>query len=87
MTNHFFPKLITNFSITRIGDTIYCSEKSRSVPAFEQLNNYIDYSKMAMPTSNYWNVVYGTDSGESSPGQKENADYECFMQKYDMVDE
>ncbi|MCI1997004.1 hypothetical protein [Clostridium luticellarii] len=51
------------------------------------MNNYIDYSKMAMPTSNYWNVVYGTDSGESSPGQKENADYECFMQKYDMVDE
>ncbi|MBP1865461.1 hypothetical protein BD780_001997 [Clostridium tetanomorphum] len=27
---------------------------------FEQLNNYINYCEMLMPTSNYWNVIHGT---------------------------
>ena len=32
--------------------------------AVNQLNNFINYSEMLMPTSNYWNVASGTAPGE-----------------------
>ena len=34
--------------------------------AVNQLNNFINYSEMLMPTSNYWNVIHGTVPGEVS---------------------
>ena len=31
---------------------------------FDQLNNFINSSEMAIPSSHYWNVSYGTEPGE-----------------------
>jgi multimeric flavodoxin WrbA len=39
--------------------------RSGGLPAFEQLNNYLCYSEMLIPTSNYWNVIHGLMPGEA----------------------
>lgn len=48
----------------KIGASVVAVRRSGGVPVFDQLNNYINYSEMIMPTSNYWNVAYGTSPGE-----------------------
>lgn len=48
----------------KIGASVVAVRRSGGVPTFEQLNNYINYSEMLMPTSNYWNVIHGTAPGE-----------------------
>lgn len=49
----------------KVGASVVADRRSGGVPVFDQLNNYINYSEMVMPTSNYWNVVYGTAPGEA----------------------
>jgi multimeric flavodoxin WrbA len=49
----------------KVGASVVADRRSGGVPVFDQLNNYINYSEMVMPTSNYWNVVYGTKPGEA----------------------
>lgn len=48
----------------KVGASVVAVRRSGGVPVFDQLNNYINYSEMLMPTSNYWNVAYGTAPGE-----------------------
>ena len=48
----------------KIGTSVVAVRRSGGIPVFDQLNNYINYSEMIMPTSNYWNVAYGTAPGE-----------------------
>lgn len=48
----------------KIGASVVAVRRSGGIPVFDQLNNYINYSEMIMPTSNYWNVAYGTEPGE-----------------------
>ncbi|WP_042277383.1 flavodoxin family protein [[Clostridium] dakarense] len=48
----------------KIGASVVAVRRSGGIPVFDQLNNYINYSEMIMPTSNYWNVAYGTTPGE-----------------------
>lgn len=48
----------------KVGASVVAVRRSGGVPTFEQLNNYINYSEMLMPTSNYWNVIHGTEPGE-----------------------
>ncbi len=43
----------------KVGASVVAVRRSGGVPVFDQLNNYINYSEMLMPTSNYWNVAYG----------------------------
>lgn len=50
----------------KVGASVVAVRRSGGVPVFDQLNNYINYSEMLMPTSNYWNVVYGTQPGEAT---------------------
>lgn len=50
----------------KVGATVVAVRRSGGVPTFEQLNNYINYSEMLMPTSNYWNVIHGTQPGEAN---------------------
>jgi len=38
--------------------------RSGGIPAFDQLNNFLMYSEMLIPTSNYWNVIPRQKSGE-----------------------
>ncbi|CEQ11824.1 multimeric flavodoxin WrbA family protein [[Clostridium] sordellii] len=48
----------------KVGASVVAVRRSGGIPVFDQLNNYINYSEMIMPTSNYWNVAYGTVPGE-----------------------
>lgn len=49
----------------KVGTAVVSVRRSGGIPTFEQLNNYINYSEMLMPTSNYWNVIHGTAPGEA----------------------
>lgn len=49
----------------KVGASVVAVRRSGGVPTFDQLNNYINYSEMIIPTSNYWNVIHGTNPGEA----------------------
>ena len=49
----------------KVGVGVTAVRRSGGVPAYNQLNNYIGYGEMIMPTSNYWNVIYGRAPGEA----------------------
>ena len=49
----------------KIGASVVAVRRAGGIPTFNQLNNYINYSEMLMPTSNYWNVINGTTKGEA----------------------
>lgn len=49
----------------KVGGSVVAVRRSGGVPTFNQLNNYLNYSEMIMPTSNYWNVIHGTSPGEA----------------------
>ncbi|WP_461204866.1 flavodoxin family protein [Clostridium sp. DL1XJH146] len=49
----------------KVGAPVVAVRRSGGVPTFNQLNNYLNYSEMAIPTSNYWNVIHGTEPGEA----------------------
>ena len=49
----------------KVGASVVAVRRSGGMPTFEQLNNYINYSEMLMPTGNYWSVIHGTKPGEA----------------------
>ena len=49
----------------KVGAAVVAVRRSGGLPTFNQLNNFICYSEMLMPSSNYWNVVHGTRPGEA----------------------
>ena len=48
----------------KVGASVVAVRRSGGVATFDQLNHYINYSEMLMPTSNYWNVIHGRTAGE-----------------------
>lgn len=48
----------------KVGAAVVAVRRSGGIPTFNQLNNYLNYSEMVLPTSNYWNVIHGTKPGE-----------------------
>lgn len=56
-----------NDSILRhkVGASVVAVRRSGGLTTFNELNNYINYSEMIMPNSNYWNVIHGTQPGEA----------------------
>lgn len=50
----------------KVGTSVVAVRRSGGIPAFEQLNNFLNYSEILMPTSNYWNVIHGTTPGEAT---------------------
>lgn len=48
----------------KVGAAVVAVRRSGGLPAFDQLNNFINYSEMLIPTSNYWNVIHGARPGE-----------------------
>lgn len=48
----------------KVGASVVAVRRSGGLPAFDQLNNFLMYSEMLLPTSNYWNVIHGTRPGE-----------------------
>ncbi|WP_313165410.1 flavodoxin family protein [Sedimentibacter sp.] len=49
----------------KVGAGITAVRRAGGLPAYHQLINYIGYSEMLMPTSNYWNVIFGQKPGEA----------------------
>ncbi|ABK98353.1 flavodoxin family protein [Pelobacter propionicus] len=49
----------------KVGASVVAVRRSGGLPAFDQLNNYLFYSEMLLPGSNYWNVIYGAKPGEA----------------------
>ena len=50
----------------KVGAAVVAVRRSGGLPAFNQLNNFLCYAEMLMPTSNYWNVIHGTAPGEAT---------------------
>ncbi|MEG6615211.1 flavodoxin family protein [Peptococcaceae bacterium 1198_IL3148] len=49
----------------KVGVAVVAVRRSGGLPTFNQLNNYLNYSEMLIPTSNYWNVIHGRAPGEA----------------------
>ncbi|MGI6168462.1 MAG: flavodoxin family protein [Christensenellales bacterium] len=48
----------------KVGASVVAVRRCGGIPAMDQLNHYIGYAEMLMPTSNYWNVIYGNSPNE-----------------------
>ena len=48
----------------KVGVAVVAVRRSGGVTTFNQLNNYINYAEMLMPSTNYWNVIHGAKPGE-----------------------
>ncbi len=48
----------------KVGAAVVAVRRSGGMPTFNELNHYITYSEMVVPTSNYWNVIHGMTPGE-----------------------
>ncbi len=49
----------------KVGAAVVAVRRSGGIPTFHELNNYLTYSEMLLPTSNYWNVIHGTKPGDA----------------------
>ncbi len=48
----------------KVGAAVVAVRRSGGLPTFNQLNNFLNYAEMLVPTSNYWNVIHGRAPGE-----------------------
>ena len=48
----------------KVGAAVVAVRRSGGLPTFDQLNNFLNYAEMLLPTSNYWNVIHGRTPGE-----------------------
>lgn len=48
----------------KVGAAVVAVRRSGGLPTFNQLINYLTFSEMLIPGSNYWNVIHGTMPGE-----------------------
>lgn len=48
----------------KVGASIAAVRRSGGLPTFNEMNNYLNYSEMMIPTANYWNVIHGTVPGD-----------------------
>lgn len=49
----------------KVAASLVAVRRSGGMPAFNELNNYLNYAEMLIPTSNYWNVIHGTRPGDA----------------------
>lgn len=54
----------------KVGATVVAVRRSGGVTTFDQLNHYVLYSEMLVPTSNYWNVIHGAKPGEAAQDEE-----------------
>ncbi|SHJ08086.1 Multimeric flavodoxin WrbA [Dethiosulfatibacter aminovorans DSM 17477] len=53
-----------NFLKHKVGVSVVAVRRSGGMTALNQLNSYLNYSEMIVPTSYYWNVIHGRTPGE-----------------------
>lgn len=49
----------------KVGASVVAVRRSGGMTAFQQLNNYINYCEMLMPSTNYWPIIHGRVDGEA----------------------
>ncbi|WP_282035674.1 flavodoxin family protein [Saccharicrinis aurantiacus] len=49
----------------KVGASVVAVRRSGGLPTFNELNNYLSYCEMLIPTSCYWNVIHGTKPGDA----------------------
>ena len=49
----------------KVATTVVAVRRSGGISTYHELNNFIQYSEMLVPTSNYWNIIHGTAPGEA----------------------
>jgi multimeric flavodoxin WrbA len=54
----------------KVGAAVVAVRRSGGLPTFNQLNNFLFYAEMLLPTSNYWNVIHGTRPGEATQDEE-----------------
>jgi multimeric flavodoxin WrbA len=65
MDRAFYVTSVNNGMLRhKVGAAVVAVRRSGGLTAFDQLNNFLCYSEMLLPTSNYWNVIHGTAPGE-----------------------
>jgi len=60
----FVTSVNDNMLRHKVGAAVVAVRRSGGLPTFNQLNNFLNYAEMLMPTSNYWNVIHGRSPGE-----------------------
>jgi multimeric flavodoxin WrbA len=53
-----------NFLKHKVGVSVVAVRRTGGLTAVNQLNSYLNYSEMIIPTSYYWNVIHGMTPGE-----------------------
>jgi multimeric flavodoxin WrbA len=48
----------------KVGAAVVAVRRSGGLPTFNQLNSFLLYAELLLPTANYWNVIHGTSPGE-----------------------
>ncbi len=54
----------------KVGASVVAVRRSGGLPTFNQLNNFLSYSEMLLPSANYWNVIHGTRPGEATQDEE-----------------
>lgn len=49
----------------KVGAAVVAVRRAGGVPAFDQMNHYLQYAEMFIPSSNYWNLIFGRLPGEA----------------------
>ncbi|MFA6111144.1 MAG: flavodoxin family protein [Candidatus Latescibacterota bacterium] len=49
----------------KAGAAVVALRRSGAVTTFDQLNHYLHYAEMLVPSSNYWSAVHGAKPGEA----------------------
>ncbi len=49
----------------KVGASVVAVRRSGGISVFNQLNHFINYAEMILPTSNYWNIIHGLKPGEA----------------------
>ncbi|MCL2336539.1 MAG: flavodoxin family protein [Firmicutes bacterium] len=49
----------------KVGAAVVAVRRTGGMTALDQLNHYLTYAEMLVPTANYWNVIHGATPGEA----------------------
>ncbi len=53
-----------NILYHKVGASLVAVRRSGGSATFDDINKFLLYSEMIIPTSNYWNIIHGTTPGE-----------------------
>lgn len=54
----------------KVGTSLVAVRRSGGIPTYEQLNHYLQFAEVLMPTSIYWNVLHGRVAGDAEQDEE-----------------